>query len=292
MNASEIIDTDLLRSFLAVASCGNVTRAAQTLNRTQSAVSLQMKRLEGRLDTTLFRREARGVSLTPAGERLRETALRVITELDSAVSSLREDLVTGSVRVGIPEEYGADVLPQILSGFRVRHPGVEVSVACGYSAGFARAVDHDDLDLAVFADAPGSGDDDERSSDQLLAHDQLVWVGRDRRVLNPDEKLPLALFDRSCFWRDVAIAAMETIGQPFRVVFSSESTAGIKAAISSGLAVGLLGRSAVDGSMRVLDEDLGFPALPASRLVLRQRPGALPAHLAMAEAIKEGFANH
>ena len=110
MNTSHTLDSDLLRTFLTVARYGNVTRAAGALHRTQSAVSVQIKRLEGSLKTKLFRREARGMSLTHAGERLHTAAERVVNDLDQTVQMFRSDLIGGVVRVGIPDEYGLGVL--------------------------------------------------------------------------------------------------------------------------------------------------------------------------------------
>lgn len=283
MNSSRSLDSDLLRSFLTVARHRNVTRGAEALHRTQSAVSIQIKRLEECLGVTLFRREPRGVSLTEAGERLWLAAERIVNDLDQTVRTFRADPIGGLVRVGIPDEYGTDVLPKILADFTARYPAVEVFVQCGFSVDFPDAIERGKLDLAVFADASGPG-----GSGQLI-QDPTVWVAsRQYQCLN-DEPVPLALFERSCWWRDMAIEALENAGQPYRVVFSSESVAGIKAAIATGLAVGVLARSTVESSMHVFDEQHGFPRLPDSVLRLQRGKDSLPAISAMAAAIENGF---
>ena len=284
MNSSILLDSDLLRSFLAVARHGNVTRGAEALNRTQSAVSIQIKRLEERLAVPLFRREARGVSLTEAGERLRLAAERIVGDLDRTLRTFRDDPIGGLVRIGIPDEYGSDVLPTILANFTARFPAVEVFVQCGLSANFPEIVARGDLDLAVFADAgepDGSGE---------LIQDPMTWVASRPYHRRGDEAVPLALFDRSCSWRDMTIAALEAAGQPYRIVFSSESVSGIKAAIATGLAVGVLARSTVENSMQVLTREQGFPALPESRLRLLRGRVTSPAVDAMAAAVEDGFA--
>ena len=283
MNSSQSLDSDLLRTFLTVARHKNVTRGAQALNRTQSAVSIQIKRLEESLATRLFRREPRGVSLTEAGERLRVAAQRIVSDLDQTVQTFRSDPVGGLVRVGIPDEYSSDVLPTILADFTVRYPAVEVFVQCGFSANFLTAINRGELDLAVFADC--------RSPDQsgVLIQDPLVWVASRQYDCRDEEPVPVALFDRACAWRDVTIQALEDAGQPYRIVFSSESAAGIKAAIATGFAIGVLGRSTVDSSMHILDQQHGFPLLPDSVLLLLRSGDNAPAIDAMASAIEVGF---
>ena len=283
MNTSHTLDSDLLRTFLTVARYGNVTRAAGALHRTQSAVSVQIKRLEGSLKTKLFRREARGMSLTHAGERLHTAAERVVNDLDQTVQMFRSDLIGGVVRVGIPDEYGLGVLPTILADFTARYPAVEVFVQCGFSVEFPEAVRRGELDLAVFADASTP------DASGKLIQDPMEWVASRQYRCRPETVTPLALFNRACSWRDAAIQALQKADQPYRIVFSSESVAGIKAAISTGLAVGVLARSTVGSSMRILTKGDGFPRLPNSVLRLEQRKDSSPAISTMATAIENGF---
>ena len=283
MNSSQRLDTDLLRTFLTVARHGNVTRGAEALHRTQSAVSIQIKRLEESLAARLFRREPRGVSLTEAGECLRAAAERIVGDLDETVRTFRADPTGGLVRVGIPEEYGAEVLPTVLADFSARFPGVEVFVRCGFSVEFPEAIRRGELDLAVFADCQRFGQSD------TLIRDPMAWVASRPWRCRDGEPVPLALFDRACAWRDVAIQALEDAGQPYRIVFSSESTAGIKAAIATGLAVGVLVRSTLESSMLVLGREHGLPPLPDSVLLLLRGSDGSLAIDAMAAAIKSGF---
>ena len=283
MNSSDHLDTDLLRTFLAVARHRNVTRGAEALHRTQSAVSIQIKRLEERLAIKLFRREARGMSLTDAGEQLHLAAERIVNDLDQTVRAFRADPIGGIVRVGIPDEYGSDVLPTILSDFTARHPAVEVFVQCGFSADFPDAVDRGGLDLAVFADA-GSP-----NLSGSLIQDATVWVASRAYQCRREHPVSLALFDRSCWWREVATESLEKADQPYRIVFSSESVDGVKAAIATGLAVGVLARSTVEPTMHILGEQQGFPRLPDSVLRLLQGRNNSPATGAMALAIENGF---
>ena len=278
------LDSNLLRTFVTIADSGSFTRAAETIRRTQSAISLQVKKLEEAVGQPLFARGARGVSLTPAGERLLSDSRRILRLLDEAAARLAGDAVAGQVSIGIPEEYGSHLLPGILARFAEVHPGVEVSVRCEPSDGFAAAIDCGGLDLAVMAADPG----EERGA--ILLHDPILWVASEKHGAQERDPLPLAMFERGCWWRDRALEALGRTGRRYRVAYASASVAGVQAAVSSGLAVGVLGRGTLPAGARTLGEAEGFPRLPVSTVVLRQRPGPLPAATRrMAETITRAF---
>ena len=278
------LESEALRTFVAVAELGNVTRAADLLHRTQSAISVQVKRLEQDLGIELFRREPRGMGLTAAGEKLLPQAHQILQLIDRAAAEVAHGAVEGRVKVGIPDDYGSGVLAGILGDFAARHPHVDVDITCGFSTGFPDAVRSSQLDLAVYTDQ-GS-----RVPGDVLLREETVWVGSREHDVSGNAPLPLALFDRSCWWRDTAITALTQAGIEHRVAYSSESVAGIKAAVKAGLALGVLARSTVEADMRVLGSAEGLPALPVSNLVLIRRSGAhSPAMDAMTDAIRRGF---
>jgi DNA-binding transcriptional LysR family regulator len=283
--AAERLDSDLLRTFLIVAETGSVTHGGDRLLRTQSATSLRIKRLEDAIGQRLFERHGRGMRLTVAGEKLLPAAQRVVALLDATIADLRSDRLTGSLRIGIPDELGATMLPGVLARFAALHPDVEVSVRCGFSAEFPRALRRRELDLAVYAT------EHPEENTRLLARERTVWAASRNHAVHERDPLPVALFDRDCWWRQQAIDALERRRRRYRVVFTSESLAGIAAAITSGIAVGMLADSTVTSAMRRLAGKDGFPALPPSSLVLGFRPDA-PAALgqAMADAIIDRFA--
>ena len=255
------VDTDLLQTFLIVAEAENVTRAADRLGRTQSAVSVQIRKLETALSIRLFERQARGMALTEAGETLAPAARQVLAALDR-VGALFSQPLSGRIRVGIPDDYGVAILEKVLATFAARHPAVEVSVRCGFSVGFPEAIRSNELDMAVHTADPKSNDG------EPLLTDRTVWVASQSFRSDDGAPAPLALFDRACWWRDAAIDAMERAGRPYRIAYSSESVAGVKAAIGAGLAIGVLAESTVEPSMRLLTERDGFPDLPPSSLVI------------------------
>ncbi|MCW9036019.1 MAG: LysR substrate-binding domain-containing protein [Rhodospirillales bacterium] len=285
INSDDVpLNSDLLRTFLAVVRHRNVTHAAEAIHRTQSAVSVQIKRLEERLNTKLFLRESRGVSLTEAGKQLQQEAERIIRDIDQVAATFKCDPMGGIVRVGIPDDYGSDVLPGILSEFAAQHPLVEVYVRCEFGTDLRSAVEQGDLDLAVWTQEGSSIDA------PTFFEEQTVWACAQRFVIDRDQSIPLALFDRSCWWRNMAIDALEQAGLTYRIAYSSESVSGVKAAISSGLAVGILSRSTVESSMRVMGIKDGLPGLPRTGLSLLQHSKTPSASIsAMADAIRHGF---
>ncbi|MEE8536142.1 MAG: LysR substrate-binding domain-containing protein [Kiloniellales bacterium] len=278
------LDSELLRTFLAIAEGGSFTRAAEAVHRTQSAVSMQVKRLEDSIGQPLFRRSGRGVTLTPSGEALLPKARRIVRLLNEAAASLSAEALAGPVSIGVPEEYGSNLLPAILGRFAAVHPGVQVTVRCEPSDGYATAVERGELDLAVVTAEPGDPEDG------VLLHDPIEWVASEAHGAHELDPLPLAMFDRGCWWRHRALEALEEAGRPYRVAYTSASVAGVQAAVSSGLAVAVLGRSTLPPGVRTLGGHEGFPALPVSKLALRRRPGAAPAAVVrMAEAIAQAF---
>ena len=154
------LESDLMRGFLAVAESGSVTLAAARIGRTQSAVSLLIRRLEDSLGQPLFQRLARRVSLTARGEQLLPYAQRVVALLDEAALALREKPLTGPVRVGIPDEYSGSILPRALAAFDERHEGLQVSVLCDHSERQLLALEEDRLVLSVNAPDAGAADEE------------------------------------------------------------------------------------------------------------------------------------
>ena len=196
------LDSELLRTFLAVAESGSFSLAATRIFRSQSAVSLQIKQLESLLSQAVFERHARGVNLTPVGEKLRGTAEIVIGLLDESIGELRANPLQGAIRLGIPDEYGHSFLPGVIAQFARNHPLVELSVTCGFSASFPQALANNEIDLAVHAvESPGA-------NMVLLRNEKTRWVTSRNHQAHLQNPVPVALFDRACWWRDSALAGL------------------------------------------------------------------------------------
>ena len=278
------LDSDLLRTFIAIADTGSFSRGADRLFRSQSAVSLQIKRLETTLGKPVFERRARGITLTPIGEKLRPVAQRVVNLLDVTIGELRGDALEGSIRIGIPDEYGETILPSVIANFVRQHPQVELGVRCGFSASFPHALASGELDLAVYAAESPDADT------LLLRKEKTYWIRSINHQTHELDPLPVALFDRECWWRDRALQALESSGRRYRVVYTSESVAGVLAAISAGVAIGLVGENAINTGLKILSEVDGLPGIPSSALVIGRREGVdSPIADAMTEALVAAF---
>lgn len=260
------LDSDLLRTFVAIADAGSFTRAAERVHRTQSAISMQIKKLEELTGEPLFIRQARGVVPTPVGETLLTKARQIVRLLDQASQDMRADPLAGALAIGIPEEYGATVLPGVLAGFAERHPNVEVTVRCGSSLVLEETLDRGELDLAVLVIASSS------TEGEILFYDPTVWVTSARHLVHEQDPLPIAMFEQGCWWRDWALKILDDRARGYRVAYTSASVSGLQAAVSSGLAVAVLGRSTMPPGARVLGAKEGFSDLPGSSVVLRQAP--------------------
>lgn len=277
-------DSDLMRSFLAVADTGSVTAAADRLGRTQSAVSLQIKRLEENLGQPLFNRLARGVALTPRGAQLLPYARRVVSLLDEAAIALREKPLTGPVRVGIPDEYSGTVLPRALAAFDERHEGVQVTVRCDHSEGQMRALEADELDLAVIYDWSYVQDG------ELLCIDPTVWVTSVAHAQHLRRPVPVGLYFRSDWCRDFAEASLNQQGIEWRPAWLCDLAAGFRVAVANGVAIAPLSRSTIPAGCRELTAADGFPIVDSARVVLRRNPrGTSPAIEGMADMLREAF---
>jgi DNA-binding transcriptional LysR family regulator len=278
------LDGDLLRSFAAVAETGSMTRASAAVGRTQSAVSLQMQRLESLVGQRLFDRQPRGVRLTPSGERLLGRVRQLLALIDQTSAELAGDALEGQVRIGIPEEYGSTLLPAVLARFADAQPRVQVTVACESSPSLERALLSGALDLAVLVIDSGRGEG------ELLGHDPTVWVASRTHDVERQDPLPVAMFDEDCWWRVWALRALDARDRRYRVAYTSRSVAGLQAAVMSGLAVAVLARSTMPDGCRILGARDGFEELPASRIVLRRAADMpTPPVEGMARAIRDSF---
>ncbi len=279
------LNSDLLRSFLAIAETGSVTQGAARIFRSQSAASLQIQKLEVLLGQPVFVRHGRGVRLTGTGERLLPIARDVTRTLASAMRDLTADALHGRLRLGIPDDQSKQLLSRIICEFSQSHPMVELDVTCALSAGFPAALASGDMDIAVYeVERP-------QHDDELLRQEQTFWMMSPHHNLLQRDPLPVALFDRACWWRDAALTALQASGRPFRVVYSSQSVAGVAAAIEAGVAIGLLGQLSLNDELMCLGPEHGFDEMPVSRLVLGTRTDANDAPIqAMKAAIRQAFA--
>ena len=261
------LEVDLLRAFVAVADTGGFTNAARHLHRTQSAVSMQVRRLEETVGSRVFDRNGRAVKLTGKGEILLSHARRMLRINEEAVSELVTPTVEGRVRLGIPDGYGTYFLPRLLSSFSQAHPRVQLEVVCEMTAEMLAALAADDLDLALVVRDPAY------PAGEVLWSESIVWAGSEEQLVHEEDPLPLALFPQGCVLRARALRALDTSGRRWRIAYCSPSLAAVQAAVLAGLGVAVLGASTLLPRMRALGPDEQFPPLPSSEIELHTAPG-------------------
>jgi len=282
MSHYQSIDSEVLRTFVAIADQGGFTRAGEVVNRTQSAVSMQMKRLEEDiLQRQLFERDGRQVRLTAEGQILLGYARRILKLHSEVFTTLREPHMIGSVRIGTPDDYAMRFLPGILSRFAQAYPLVQVEVHCESSK---QLLLRGDLDLTIVTREPGS------EVGVLLRQERFVWAEAIGFTPHEQNPLPLAMFNSDCFCRAWACNALEVEQKPYRIAYSSASLTAIMAAVSAGLAVTAQLQSLITPDLRLLGEAEGLPQLPmANIMMLRNLSTRSSLSDCLADYIIEGF---
>lgn len=266
-----LLDFDQLRTFVAIAETGSFTRAADRVHKTQSAVSMQMRRLEERIGKALFVRDGRASKLTEDGERLLAYARRLMRLADETLSAFDEAELTGRVRLGTPDDYADRFLPEILARFAHSNPRAEVTVVCAPTPLLVDAVRNDELDVAIITHVRDKG------TAEVIRREPLLWVGSQRHGAHEIDPLPLALGRPTCDWRRAAVEGLERAGRRHRLLYVSWNSTAVGAAVLAGLAVSVLPESAFRQGMRVLGEQEGFPRLPSVEIgLVRGRSGRNP----------------
>jgi len=251
---SEQIGLDLLRSYVAVCRQGSLSRVAAQTGRTQSALSMQMRRLEGLLDRQLFQRTGRGVVPTAEGELLLGYATRILALGDEAVARLQQTEISGGVRIGLAEEVATATLPAALGRLHRAYPDIRPEVVVEHSVALGRLWAEEGLDVMI---APTSV----VVADALTTWNvELQWACALDHVPDPDRPLDLVVFAAPCLWRRRMIDALAADGRQHRVMFTSQSVMALQAAIENGLGIGLLPPESIRaGAMRALKPSAGVP---------------------------------
>ena len=256
------LDLDQLQSFCAIADCGSFTAAARRVNKTQSAVSMQIKRLEERLGHALLSRDGRSVSLTNHGEELYARARRMLRINAEIMDLFSDGDLSGSIRFGVPDDYAVRLLPVILSTFQRTHPRIVVDVRCQPSEELIEGMQTGKYDLIVFTQGTS------HEYGELFRTERMFWVASHGGEALAQEPLPLATGGPHCCWRDTAVEALNRIGRDYRIAYTSSNAMAITSAVLTDLAVGFLPESALQPGMRVISEDQGLPRLRDAQIAL------------------------
>jgi len=257
-------DPELLTAF--VADHRSFTRAATALNRAQSAVSIQIKRLEERLGTELFHRTKVNVDLSLAGEGLLGYARRILLLNDEAVGHLQQHKVEGRVRLGVMDDYGSFVVPPMLASFVAAYPRIHIEMETGLTARMPERLGEDfDLVIAMHPEGQGGG--------ELLRREQAVWATAVSQSVESQDPLPVALYPQGCLFRQWATEALDASGRPWRLAFVSHSLAAVESIAAQGLAVTVVKSDTFPPRLRALSERDGMPRLPGADIRLHRAAG-------------------
>ena len=259
------LQTDWLRCFVAAVDAGSLSGAAPEIHRSQSAVSMQIKKLEAAVGHRLLLRGPRQLQLTHEGQLLLGYARRLLDLHAEAQAALQGDAVSGLVRLGVPDDYAGKYLTPVLKRFAPRHGGVEIHLDCEQSTSLIPRVARGELDLALV-----SRDHARRGT--LLFHEPMAWVGSPQFDVWRRDPLPIAVYEDASPGRRSAIQALALQGRPYKVVYASSSLAGQIAAVESGLAVAALTQCSAPPQLRVLGPEHGLgPLEPMQVAVVRSR---------------------
>src|SRR6478672_5823610 len=273
-----MLDIDQLRTFIAISETGSFTKAAEVVNKTQSAVSMQMKRLEERLERPIFSRDGRASKLTEDGQRLLDYARRIVRLNVETLAAFSDAELSGRVRMGVPDDYADRYLPEIMARFSNGYPAVELSVLCEPSVNLLERIDANEIDLAIVTNC------ERKRASETFRRERLLWVTSNRHSTHTEAPLPLALGRPTCGWRRAAIECLETMGRPHHIAYTSANASAVASAVLAGLAVSIFPESGLRPGMRVLNPADGFPELPGCRVGLIRNPHE---SLALADALAE-----
>ena len=256
------LDMDVLRTLTVAMDLGGFAKAAVRLGRSQSAVSLQMRRLEDRVGRALFRKEGRGLALTDAGDLVLSYARRILELNDEALAAARGVAIAGAVRFGVPQDFGDGWLPAVLARFARAHPSVLIEARVDRTNRLIDRIAEGGLDLALLwgGQAPANA--------SVVARLPMVWIGAKGFACARGEAVPLALFDPPCVFRQPGVEALDRAHQRWRIAFTSPSLSGLWAAAAAGLGVTIRTTLGLSPQLAVLGKPIGLPKLPDIALSL------------------------
>lgn len=258
------VDTLLLKSFIAVAETGSFSEAADIVGRTQSAVSLQIKKLEESLRHPLFDRTTKQVSLTPGGEIFLGYARRIIEMQWEAYSRLNEPDIKGEITLGTPEDFATHYLPNILASFSKHHPHVQLHVKCDLTLNLVAGFRKGEYDIALVKRDP------ERVKGGVKVwREPLIWAATEN--YQPRSPLPLVLSPQPCIYRARALAALDRARKPWTIAYTSPSLAGTIAAVKAGLGITVLPANMIPHGITPFKGNFKLPQLADSEIAVMKK---------------------
>ena len=276
------LDMTTLRSFLAVAEQGGVTRASQVLNLTQSAVSMQLKRLEEVLGITLMDRANRRIALTPAGEQLLTYARRIVDLNDEAVARLSDELFEGEIVLGVPHDIVYPVMPRVLKTFNAVYPRMNVILKSSSTVKLKESLGRGDVHMILTTEV------DLEPGGETLTTMPMRWTGAVGG--QAWKKRPLRLgFCTFCIFRTTVMRRLDEAGIPWELAIESDEDRSVEALISADLAVGAMLESTVPPHLEVIATGGALPDLGTHKINLYGAKGRDEAATHLAHLLRTGF---
>lgn len=278
------LDLQLIRTFVTVARHGSMTAAANTLARTQGAVSQQIRRLEDMLDCRLFVRDRLALRLTPAGERLQTHGRRLLALNDEVWNDMAQAATAGKVRIGVPVDLAGTCIAPILRSYGDRYPATEIQMICAASPDLLAALANGELDLAIVEEPVGP------SAGACLAVERLVWVGAHAGRAHLRQPLPVSIVADTCAFRPALLDALAQHGRDWRVMFENGNLEATTATVRADLTVSAWLAGTVPSDLQILAPDAHLPALPLFAINLHVPPHApAPAVQAFIDHVRDGL---
>lgn len=255
------LPTNLIRSFVAIVDTGSMLNASNQVFVTQSALSLQIKRLEELVQQTLFIREGRRLQLSDAGEVLLEYARKLLALHDEAVIAVGSGGFVGPIRVGTVQDFADTILSGLLAQFASLHPDAQIYAKVAGTAELQDLLDKDQLDILIgyaAADDPAA-----------LRISPMAWYGDSGLVKH--EVIPLAVLEKPCRFREAAIASLEAAGRPYRIAVETPNLSSLRAAVEAQLGITCRTGTFLDENSALVEADL--PKLPQVAFIVGRRKG-------------------
>ncbi len=258
------LSTELLNTFTIVIKVGGFNRAAEYLNKTQSTISQQIKKLESEVGVALFKKQGRQQVLTPSGEIFLGYAKRMLALQSDSLFAIRQTMLSDKIHIGVSHSLSEGLLTEVLVQFSQAYPEIRLCVETGFSDSIIKHYHQKKYDLTLTLEQ-------NTTEGTVLAEQEIVWIGKQDFQWDKSRALPLASYQAPCQFREFSIKSLEQAHLPWRMVYITNSLSSLMAAVSAGLAVTVRTNATITENTEIITHRLRLPTLPKMKIVLRNR---------------------
>ncbi|PHM49696.1 transcriptional regulator [Xenorhabdus miraniensis] len=261
------ITLEQLRAFVFVATHGGFAKAGEELGRTQSTLSFSIKRLEDDIGCRLIdRRQGHIIGLTDEGKQLLPAAKEILSRMTQALQLVKKFQLRSKIALGVPNDFSITKLHKAISWYLTAHPELKIEITAASSLTLSALLEKQQLDMAITKEIAGRPINTNDKS--ILLVEPLHWVASEALNFSELQEIPLVIFPKGCVIRQYATKMLDHVNKPYFFSYVSSSFEDIRSAISHGLGIGLLPRSALTDDQCVLSTKHGVPSAPAIQLIL------------------------